>query len=72
MAARAAQEMQINQQRHEHELAMKSNQQVLAAQEHAQGLAHKQQAHKQNMKHQRELAAAREAQLNQQPEEPTE
>jgi hypothetical protein len=68
-AARAQQELAMNQQRHEHELGMKNNQQMMAAQQHAQGLEHKQQVHRQNLQHQREMAAAKAEQLRNQPKE---
>jgi hypothetical protein len=59
-------EAQANAQRHAHEMAAAEDQRQQAARQHAQDLMHKDEVHKQNLKHQRAQAKA---QMEQKPEE---
>jgi hypothetical protein len=65
-AARAASEMQANAQKQQQDMAMQALQQRMAAQQHNQGLGHKQEAHRQKLVHQQEQAALKALQIQNQ------
>jgi hypothetical protein len=66
-ALRAQHELNATAQRHEQEMAANRDQRQMAAQQHMQNLAHKDQVHAQNLKHQRAQAKAQQ-ELTKKPE----